>query len=340
MIAELTSGPDVAAAQDLIERNGLSFEEGFDDLFGIHELGSLVAVGARSGNILKMLAVEPSHQGGALLGEIVTALVTRGLAAGFDSLFIFTKPEHAITFEALNFTLLASQGQAALLEYGKGLQRWLSTKRNLVTPGLNGAVVMNCNPFTLGHRYLVENAARQVDRLYLFVVREERSLFPFHIRFRLVREGVADIGNVTVLDTSHYAVSSATFPTYFLKRNAPAARIQMELDLVLFASGIAPFFGITRRFAGTEPCCELTDCYNAAMQRILPLYGIELIEIERRQAADGSGVISASRVRELLTGNDRAALHVLVPETTLAFLYSDEAEPIRTQLSMTQGGKP
>lgn len=338
MIAELTSGPDLAAARDLIERNGLSFEEGFDDLFGIHELGRLVAAGARSGNILKMLAVEPSHQGGTLLGNIVTALVTRGLEAGFETLFIFTKPEHAITFEALNFNLLASQGQAALLEYGKGLQRWLISSRTLVKPGLNGAVVMNCNPFTLGHRHLVESAARQVDNLYLFVVREDLSLFPFDIRVRLVREGVRDIGNVIILDTSHYAVSSATFPTYFLKKNDPAARIQMELDLVLFASRIAPFFGISRRFAGTEPCCALTDCYNDAMKRLLPLYNIDLIEIERMLA--GGEVISASRVRQLLAEGDRESLKPFVPETTLAYLCSDEAEPIRTQLSKTQGGSP
>jgi len=338
MISELTSGPDVAAARDLIERNGLSFEEDCDELFGSHEQGRLIAVGARSGNILKMLAVEPSHQGGALLGDIVTALVTRGLHAGFESLFIYTKPEHAITFEALNFNLLSNQGQAALLEYGNGLQRWLTSKSSLVQPGSNGAVVMNCNPFTLGHRHLVETAARQVDQLYLFVVREDSSLFPFPVRYRLVQEGVADIENVIVLDTDQYAVSSATFPTYFLKKDAPAARIQMELDLILFASRIAPFFGISRRFAGTEPCCPMTDSYNEAMKKILPQYNIDMIEIERKQT-DG-GPISASRVRALMAENDRDALPLLVPATTLAFLLSDEAEPIRKQIQLIQGGSP
>src|ERR1039457_3408554 len=290
MIAELTSGPDIQAARELIERNSLSFEEAYDNLIGFHELGRLIAVGARSGNILKMLAVEPSHQGGPLLGEIVTALVTHGLSAGFSSLFIFTKPEHVVTFEALNFTLLASQGQAALLEYGKGLERWLSSNPAPHKPGVQGALVMNCNPFTLGHLYLAETAARQVDQLHIFVVHENRSLFPFPIRFRMVQEGLRHLDNVTVLDTSHYAVSGATFPTHFLKQNSPVARIQMELDLILFASRIAPFFGITRRFVGTEPCCRMTGSYNEAMQLILPLYGIDVIEVERLQAA--SGVIS------------------------------------------------
>jgi len=331
MITELSCGPDIQDAREFLEQNGLSFEEGCDDLIGIHEMDRLVAVGARAGNILKMFAVDAAHQGGPLLGELVTTLVGRGYAAGYDSLFVFTKPEYVISFEALNFSLLANQGQAALLEFGKGLERWLATNRALVRPGQNGAVVMNCNPFTLGHRFLVEEAARQLDNLYLFVVREERSLFPFDVRYRLVKKGVADLANVVVLETSHYAISGATFPTYFLKANDQSARIQMELDLTLFATRIAPFFGITRRFAGSEPGCEMTECYNQVMKRLLPLYGMELVEIERIRTA--SGFISASRVRDLLGRGDLEAIRELVPPTTLAFLLSDEAGPIRKKLS-------
>jgi [citrate (pro-3S)-lyase] ligase len=330
MITELHSAHDIRMAKALIERNELSFEDGYDELFGIHEDGELVAVGSRSGNILKMLAVEPSCQGGPLLGEIVTELVTRGLSAGFKSLFIYTKPEHAMTFEALNFTLLANQGRVVLMEYGGGLKKWLQSVAGLVKPGINGAVVMNCNPFTLGHRYLVESAASRVDNLYLFVVREDRSVFPFEVRYRLVRQGVEDLANVTVLDTSDYIVSSATFPTYFLKKDDQAARIQMELDVTLFASQIAPFFRVTRRFAGTEPCCRLTSSYNDTMKRILPLYGIELIEVERRQAP--GGVISASTVRAMLAAEDLEHLKEYLPQTTLAYLMSEEAGPMRKRL--------
>lgn len=339
MIAQLTSGPDIGAAKDLVERSGLSFEEGYDELFGIfehdelnefNEFNQLVAVGARAGNILKMLVVEPSHQGGALLGELVTALVSRGLDAGFASLFVYTKPEYVRTFASLNFTLLADQGKVALLEYGKGLKTWLESLRPLLRPGVNGAVVMNCNPFTKGHLYLAQSAARQVDNLYLFVVREERSVFPFDVRFRLVQEGVRDIGNLVLLDTSRYVVSGATFPTYFLKKDDPVARIQMELDASLFASRIAPFFGITRRFVGSEPDCALTGSYNATMKRLLPDYGVELVEIERLRAA--SGVISASSVRELIARGDLSALADHLPESTLAFLASEAGRAIAHQL--------
>ncbi len=334
------SGSDIAAAKQLIERHGLSFEAGFDNLVGCYEQGELIAVGARAGNVLKMLAVEPEYQGGSLLGEIVTMLVGCGYAAGFDSLFVFTKPEYSGSFQALNFRLLASAHKVALLEYGNGLKNWLAAQSALIRTGVNGAVVMNCNPFTLGHRYLVETAARQVDNLYLFVVREERSVFPFAVRMRLVKEGVQDIKNVIVLDTGHYLVSSATFPTYFLKKDDPVARIQMELDVTLFASRIAPYFGITQRFVGSEPLCQLTHAYNDTMREILPAHGIALVEIERRQAQ--SEAISASRVRELLAHRDSTQLQNYVPASTLAFLTSEEAEPLRRQLegpAMTGGMK-
>ncbi len=47
-----------------------------------------------------------------------------------------------------------------------------------------GGIVMNCNPFTLGHKYLVEYAAREMDYLYLFVVEEDLSFFLSQIELR------------------------------------------------------------------------------------------------------------------------------------------------------------
>ena len=335
MFAELLSG--FREARALIEQSGLSFEDGFDEMFGIYENEVLVATGARAGYVLKMLAVDSAWQGGPLLGEIINSLMNRGRAAGHESFFIYTKPDYATTFAALNFRLLASQGKVVLLEYGQGLANWLQTYQPLLRPGRNAAVVMNCNPFTNGHRYLVETAASEVDHLYLFVVREDRSVFPFEVRSRLVEEGVRDLGNVHVLDSSRYIVSNATFPTYFLKRDDPVARIQAELDATLFGTQIAPFFGITRRYVGSEPGCPLTASYNAAMQRILPPLGVEVREIARKTAS--TGVISASRVRELFVQGNWAALAEYVPPTTLDFLRSEAAAPILASLN-NQGGKP
>jgi [citrate (pro-3S)-lyase] ligase len=335
MATPLLSSGDVARARALIEAQGLAFEPPFDDLVGVFEGDALVAAGARDGDVLKMIAIAPSQQGGAVLGEVVTELVQRALAAGVEDLFLFTRPSSAGSFEALNFALLASHGRAALLEYGNGLARYLERHRALVRAGANGAVVVNCNPFTRGHRHLVEVAARQVSTLYVFVVSEDRSAFPFDVRLRLVREGTADLANVCVLDTSRYAVSALTFPAYFLGAADDVPAVQADLDVLLFGRRIAPFFGIRQRFFGTEPFCSTTRAYNQAMQRILPTLGVAPVLVPR--LAGASGAISASSVRAALRRGDRAALEALVPATTLTFLLSDEARAVRERLSATEG---
>lgn len=330
MIVQLKTRFDVKAAQELIESSDLTFDTNFDLLIGIYEDEELIATGARLGNILKMVTVAPAHQGGSVFIELVSALVANGRESGHNTLFVFTKAEYVRAFETLSFHLLANQGRIVLLEYGNGLNKWLESNRATLKTGTNGAVIVNCNPFTNGHRYLIESAAKQVDNLYVFVVREDRSVFPFETRYRLVQEGLRDLQNVTILDTSNYIVSAATFPTYFLKKNDPVSRIQMELDVTLFASKIAPFFNISRRFVGTEPNCPLTGSYNETMQHILPIYNVELTIVERKLAS--KGVISASKVRELVGKNDMDQLREYVPATTYAFLLSEEAKSIRDRL--------
>lgn len=330
MVTDLLCSADRRRARAFIEAQGLAFEPAFDDLVGVHEGGTLVAVGARDREVLKMLAIEPAEQGGALLGALVTELARRGHAAGHDALLVFTRASSVPSFEALNFALLASDGRAALLEHGRGLERWLESHRGEVREGTNGAVVVNCNPFTIGHRYLVEEAARRVDTLYVLVVREDRSAFPFDVRYRLVREGTSDLANVRVLDTSRYAVSAATFPAYFLKRTDDAAAVQIELDLLLFARRVAPFFGVRRRFFGTEPTCPTTRAYNDGMRRVLPPCGVEPVELPRREWRGAA--VSASRVRAALRAGDLAAALDLVPETTAALLRTDEGRAIQERL--------
>ena len=335
MATQLLGRGDVERARRLIESQGLAFEPGFDDLVGAFEGDALVAVGARQAAVLKMIAVAPSEQGGPLLGAIVTELAHLAGAAGHEALFVFTRPSSAGSFEALGFELLASSGRAALLESGHGLARWLEAHRGLLRAGDHGAVVANCNPFTLGHRGLVEEAARRVDTLYLLVVREDHSAFPFEARLRLVREGTADLANVQVLDTSRYAVSALTFPAYFLARGDDAAEVQMELDLTLFGRRIAPFFGIRRRFFGTEPYCATTRRYNEAMARLLPGLGVEPVELQRR-TADGAA-ISASQVRARLRDGRLDGIEALVPASTAAFLRSGEADAVRERLRKEEG---
>jgi len=186
--------------------------------------------------------------------------------------------------------------------------------------GKNGAIVMNCNPFTNGHLYLIEQAASQVDNLYIFVVSEDKSKFLFEDRIRLVKEGVKDrFNNVTVLPSGKLILSAGTFPEYFIKENVSGdVSIDTTFDLELFAKYIAPVLNIVVRFAGEEPFDVVTRQYNRDMRRVLPRYGIEFVEIPRKK--EGNEVISASRVRALLEEGAFDKIKEVVPEVTYCYL--------------------
>ena len=198
------------------------------------------------------------------------------------------------------------------------------------TPPRGGVVVMNCNPFTLGHRYLIEQAAKQVERLYVMVVREDCSLFAYTERKAMVEQGVADIENVSVIDGSDYAISRATFPTYFLKRLDDAADTQMLLDLDLFRRHIAPALGATVRFVGTEPTDQLTRRYNQLMHEAL-----KDVRETARLEKDGYAV-SASRVRKAMEEGDMNTIRQLVPPTTLPYIIAHLAtQALQAELDTT-----
>lgn len=182
-----------------------------------------------------------------------------------------------------------------------------------------GSIVMNCNPFTFGHRHLIEYAAERVDFLIIFVVEEDASLFTFEERFAMVCEGTADLKNVKAVPSGDFILSKRSFPEYFMKEADEDIVQNTENDITLFAEKIAPVLGITHRFVGEEPEDEVTNAYNRAMKKILPAHGIELVEIPRKQ--DGKAVISASRVRKCLEENTLEALDTLIPESTMRILF-------------------
>ncbi len=181
-----------------------------------------------------------------------------------------------------------------------------------------GSIVMNANPFTLGHRYLVEEALRQCDFLVVFVVQEDQSDFSFDERLEMVDAGLADLQNVLVVPSGSFIISSLTFEEYFNKSELQDRVIDPSLDVRVFAKEIAPCMHITKRFAGAEPLDAVTGQYNETMAKILPEYGIEFIEIPRFEKH--GEVISASQVRKLLREGKTEVLQSLVPPSTYEYL--------------------
>lgn len=200
----------------------------------------------------------------------------------------------------------------------------MMAQHKAVADGESGAIVMNCNPFTLGHQYLIETAAGMVSHLYIFVVEEDKSIFPFADRIELVRRGTAHLKNVTVLPSGKFIISSLTFSDYFNKSSLQDTVIDTSMDVELFAEEIAPVLDIKVRFAGEEPLDKVTKQYNETMNKILPQHGIKFVEIPRKTF--GEGVISASRVRKLLDENNFEEIGHLVPNSTYQYLVERDSK--------------
>lgn len=302
-----------------LQQMDLAADEAVEATCLVWEDGDIIATGSRQENILKCIAVDPMHQGEDLTATVLTSLRQDAFAAGHKHLFLYTKPKNQFLFSSLFFYPIAKTDQVLLMEDRPGgVQSFVNSLPAPITCGKVGACVMNCNPFTRGHRYLIETAARECDHLYVFVLSEDKSQFSADDRMALVKAGTRDLANVTVLPTGPYLISSATFPTYFLKEREKAQQIQCLLDIAVFAKYYAPHFGITHRFVGTEPLSPMTDQYNRALLQHLPEHNITVKLIPRLE--EGSNPISASYVRSLLGKGQADTLRALVPETTYDYL--------------------
>lgn len=321
MDTELVSGlkgRKKEAWKEFLARMGLEADEQVERTVLVWDGEALIATGSRQGNLLKCIAVDSARQGEGLTATVLTSLRQDAFDAGHSHLFLYTKPQNKWMFQSLFFYPVAQTSDVLLMENRKnGISDFLSTLPT-APGGTVGAAVMNCNPFTRGHRYLVETAAKECDRLYVFVLSEDRSEFSAHDRMEMVKRGTADLPNVTVLPTGPYLISSATFPTYFLKEREKATEVQCRLDMAVFTGHFAPRLGITRRYVGTEPLSPMTARYNEALKQYLPASGIELREIPRLEV--GAEPVTASRVRALLQEGNAAALSHLLPQTTLDYL--------------------
>lgn len=292
------------------------------------EEGEPIATGSAFGSTLRCFAVDPAHQGEGLLNEVVTHLMEDRMSKAHFHLFVYTKPGSAKFFRDLGFSQIAEvPGTLVFLENRKdGFPGYLKRLEKKKRPGQAAAVVMNANPFTLGHRYLVETAARDFDTVHLFLLSENAGPIPAHVRHRLVREGVADLPNVVCHETGEYLISSATFPGYFLKSEEKILRTQARLDTALFVR-IARALDVTVRYVGHEPHSVVTGIYNEVLSEALPAQGIQCRIIPRKTLPDGR-VISASAVRQAIHDGALDSVADMLPETTLAYFRSPEAAPV------------
>ena len=322
----------LAEIDALLEQEGIRRDGNLDYICAVFDENyHVIGTGSCFGNTLRCFAVSSAHQGEGLLNQIITHLIEVQCARGNMHLFLYTKVKSAKFFGDLGFYEIARvEDTLVFMEnrrdgFGSYLRRLETTR----TEGRSAALVMNANPFTLGHQYLVETAAAACDTLHLFVVSEDASLVPFSVRKKLVSAGVAHLPNVVLHDSGPYIISNATFPSYFLKDEAAVIDGHARLDLAVFTR-IAAALNITARYVGEEPTSQVTGLYNQIMCEQLPKAGIDCIVIPRRES-NGSP-ISASTVRQCLQSGDWETLKMLVPQTTLDYFQSPEAAPVLARI--------
>lgn len=314
----------------------------------------ILAGGGLQGDIVKCIAVGEQLRDEHISNRLISHLISEASQRGHQSVKVFTKPQNRQIFESLGFRLVGEAPLAILMENGQGIERYKSYLQGVSDaisrtpvpphPHTSSIIVMNANPFTRGHQYLIEQAAQQVEHLFVIPVKEDKSLFPYIERKAMIEAAIKLIeskspslsgegqggASITLCDGSDYAISAATFPTYFLKKLDDAADTQMRLDLDIFKRHLAPALGATIRFVGSEPDDALTCHYNELMREMLP----EVREIERMQ--ENGEVVSASKVRKAIENGDFQRAAALVPPTTIPYLLAHLAtDALQQELATT-----
>lgn len=321
----------------LLQQEGIRRDKNLDYTCGIFDDDmNLIATGSCFGNTLRCLAVSKTRQGEGLLNQIVSHLIDFQAQRGNMHLFLYTKCQSAKFFSDLGFFEIARvDGKMVFMEnrrngfsdYCKRLKKPSDSREKI------SSIVMNANPFTLGHRHLVERASSESDCVHLFILSEDKGPIPFAVRRKLVMEGVADLDNVICHDSGPYIISSATFPSYFLPDDDTVITTHAALDLEVFGK-IAVSLGITDRFVGDEPFSHVTALYNNAMEEHLPELGINCHKIPRFEL---NGVpVSASNVRQLIHDGKIDDIKPLVPDGTWNYFNSPEAETVINAIKSQQ----
>lgn len=305
-----------------------------DKTFVIRDRGEIIGTGSVKGNILKYFFLKEEYKGEGLLNILYNDLLNHLLESGYDSFFVFTTPNNRIIFSSLGLKEVSSTERVSLFEGGfYNYHKWIEkTKSSIqVKKGKRGSIVMNCNPMTLGHKYLIERALEEVDDLLIFVVEEDKSIFPFKDRFNILKEELKEYENIKVIKGGPYIISQATFPTYFIKKKDEMLDVYTELDGKIFGEKIAKDLEIDIRFFGTEPRDLVTLAYNNSLKKILENSGVEVKIIERKKLEDE--VVSASHVRSLLAKGEIKEAYKYLPKSTIEYLDSNLGKRIIENLN-------
>ena len=324
---------DIEDIEEFLNRYNVKYDFP-EKTFVIRDKGKIVSTGSIEGNIMKYFFTDTDYKGEGTVSIIYNSLLNYLIEDGQSSYFIFTTPANKEIFSSLGLNLVQETLDVALLEGGfYSYKKWIkSVKEKLARDSDNsktkkvrrGSIVVNCNPMTLGHLYLIEKSLEEVDELIVFVVEEDKSVFSFEDRWKILNEEFKDNDKVKLIPSGPYIISRATFPTYFLKEDDDKLDIYTNLDASIYASKIAKDLEIDIRFLGTEPTDKVTRTYNKNIKKVLEKFHIEVKVVERKKLQGDA--ISASKVRALLAEDRVEEAYKYLPGSTRTFLKSQRGK--------------
>jgi [citrate (pro-3S)-lyase] ligase len=320
---DLTKDTVRKALLTLLSANGLTLDPLVTLTLGVWESERLIGTVSVFKQSIRSFAVALEYQGTNLIGLLVDEAVGRIYAKGYSNVFVLSSQYSARSFEFLGFSVIMKTAMGYLLmeRQNRGVEAYCKNLSDFkVCIEDIGAIVMNGNPFTLGHLHLVEFAAKRCAFLYIWVVKEQTGGLPYETRLHLIRKGTAHLKNIFILEGSDYIAARATFPSCFRIASEDMIALYADLDLKIFGHYLARQLGIKKRFVGAEKNCSTTSSYNRHMKKILPLYGIEVIETERL-AMDGE-TINTAHVRECILEGNFQKMAATLPASTYEYLLS------------------
>lgn len=328
---EVLLDTEIEEVKNFLEKFNLKYENDITYTLVCKDEQEIVGTASIANNIIKCFAVSCKYQGEGVALKIISQLLNVLNEKEIHKYFVFTTPNNIELFENMAFNLVASTESVCLLEGGvNNIEDELNNIKDKykISSNPKAALVMNCNPMTLGHLYLIKKCARENEEVIIFVVEQNESVFPFVDRFEIVKKEVEKFKNVKVVPSTKYIISNITFPTYFLKEESNSTKVHAELDLLIFKKYFMPIFAINKRYVGSEPYCEVTSMYNQVIADTLKDKAV-IIERAMTNVKDKDLAISASYVRDILkNGGDMQLLKKIVPSTTYDYLMTESGQKV------------
>ncbi len=324
-IKEVLLPSEQEAIKQFLESANLEYENDIDYSIAMYDNEKVIGTASLSNNVMKCFLVDKNYSGQNLSGQLFNHLVNVLQQRGRSHFFVFTTPSNQKIFQSFNMHKIVETMNTVLLEGGDDITTVLSNLKEQykISDNKKACVIINANPMTNGHLFLIETAASENEEVLVFVVSEDLSSFPFNDRFAIIKEATKHLKNVTILPTLSYLVSQITFPKYFLQEDQLIQDEQTLVDVLVYKEYYAKIFHIHLRYLGEEPYSPNTNKYNKVLKQYLN-HNVKIIP--RKEF--NSQAISASHIRRLIKNNEIDAIKDYVPDATYRYLLSEPGQHI------------